>query len=145
MIPDPRAARSLRFSPSEERTVDGYHPSMRSHCARPTGRYIYVSEAEASCPNFEPRAHARLTGLTCLGTSGFVAPIGGKRREEPRSPARFDKLDGYDIRSVYRSIEAISLLGEERKFRACSNQSPSRAPRGHHLASCFAAASAQRP
>ena len=27
-----------------------------SHCARPT--------SEASCPNFEPRAHARLTGLT---------------------------------------------------------------------------------
>ena len=28
VIPDPRAARSLRFSPSENgRTVDGYHPS----------------------------------------------------------------------------------------------------------------------
>ena len=38
----------------------------RLHFARPTGRYIHVSEA--SCPNFEPRAHARLTGLTihCL-------------------------------------------------------------------------------
>ena len=36
--------------------------AFRSHCARPTGRYTCVSEA--SCPNFEPRAHARLTGLT---------------------------------------------------------------------------------
>ena len=27
VIPDPRAARSLRFSPSA-RTVDGYHPSI---------------------------------------------------------------------------------------------------------------------
>ena len=64
--------------------------------------------SEASCPNFEPRAHARLTGLTnfqpalvaarerrmprlllehepsCLGSPGFVV----KRREEPRSSAR---------------------------------------------------------
>ena len=36
VIPDPRAARSLRFSPSE-RTVDGYHPSkveVDGRCAR---------------------------------------------------------------------------------------------------------------
>ena len=38
--------------------------AFRSHCARPTGRYMCVSEA--SCPNFEPRANARLTGLTSL-------------------------------------------------------------------------------
>ena len=36
-------------------------PVFRSHCACPTGRYCV---SEASCPNFEPRAHARLTGLT---------------------------------------------------------------------------------
>ena len=32
VIPDPRAARSLRFSPSG-RTVDGYHPSSQGKCA----------------------------------------------------------------------------------------------------------------
>ena len=32
--------------------------AFRSHCARPT------CVSEASCPNFEPRAHARFTGLT---------------------------------------------------------------------------------
>ena len=31
--------------------------AFRSHCARPDG-------SEASCPNFQPRAHAGLTGLT---------------------------------------------------------------------------------
>ena len=30
----------------------------------------------------------------CLGTSGFVAPIGGKRREEPRSPAKKRDFNG---------------------------------------------------
>ena len=29
-----------------------------------------------------------LEGMACLGSPGFVVPIGGKRREEPRSPAR---------------------------------------------------------
>ena len=39
--------------------------AFRSHCARPTGRYgAPRCVSEASCPNFEPRAHARLTGLT---------------------------------------------------------------------------------
>ena len=40
--------------------------AFRSHCARPR-------VSEASCPNFEPRAHARLTGLTiCI----FDDPVG---------------------------------------------------------------------
>ena len=113
VIPDPRAARSLRFSPSE-RTVDGYHPStiphspvsrypyfqkfktqdpsvetqwtmlwwqvhfrtrhchasktaFRSYCARPDGT-LHTCVSEAFCPNFQPRAHARLTGLTTRAT-----------------------------------------------------------------------------
>ena len=46
VISDPRAARSLRFSPSEDRfarTVDGYHPS--TGCAAP----VYVSLQSLLC------------------------------------------------------------------------------------------------
>ena len=35
--------------------------AFRSRCARPGGT-LHVSEA--FCPNIQPRAHARLTGLT---------------------------------------------------------------------------------
>ena len=39
--------------------------AFRSHCARPTERDMCERGVRASCPNFrEPRAHARLTGLT---------------------------------------------------------------------------------
>ena len=41
-----RAAQNLGFSPSK---VDGYHPL-----------------SEAFCPNFQPRAHVLLTGLTTV-------------------------------------------------------------------------------
>ena len=37
--------------------------AFRSHCARPDGT-LHTCVSEASCPNFQPRAHAGLTGLT---------------------------------------------------------------------------------
>ena len=38
--------------------------AFRSHCARPDGTLHTYCVSEASCPNFQPRAHAGLTGLT---------------------------------------------------------------------------------
>ena len=55
--------------PSRLRVVK---PLARLHFARMTARalrdatYSEACVSEASCPNFEPRAHARLTGLTRL-------------------------------------------------------------------------------
>ena len=43
------------------------------------------SRSEKGEATREARGAQQLKG--CLGTSGFVASIGGKRREEPRSPA----------------------------------------------------------
>ena len=38
--------------------------AFRSHCARPDGTLHVSCVSEALCPNFQPRAHAGLTGLT---------------------------------------------------------------------------------
>ena len=69
-----RDFRSIRFEygfdnvrqPNSAKCSEGCQaskPAFRSHCVRPTANgTLHVSEA--SCPNFEPRAHARLTGLT---------------------------------------------------------------------------------
>ena len=79
---DPRVARSLRFSPSEEngRSLDGYEfvKPARLHFAR-TARALTTDEA--FCPNFQPRAHARLTGLTLPDVAAnfhVAAPVGRK-------------------------------------------------------------------
>ena len=48
--------------------------AFRSHCARPTGRCA----SEAPCPNVQPRAHARLTGLTTLLGIGKVSNLSGR-------------------------------------------------------------------
>ena len=41
------------------------------------GRYMCVTVSEAFCPNIQPRAHARLTGLTKFGTSSAFRPGDG--------------------------------------------------------------------
>ena len=68
--------------------------------------------------------------LSCLGTSGFVASIGGKRREEPRSPA---SPEPKRIEPGYTCLLSLQNPHVARAARAlagrCSNQSPSRAPR----------------
>ena len=47
----PELSMVFRF---EKSVCQASKTAFRSHCARPT-------VSEASCPNFEPRAHARLT------------------------------------------------------------------------------------
>ena len=47
--------------------------AFRSRCARPGG----TLHSEAFCPNIQPRAHARLTGLTSPGAEVVISISGG--------------------------------------------------------------------
>ena len=63
---------------SETRVCQASKTAFRSRCARP---------GEAFCPNIQPRAHARLTGLTrraCACAAGYsdrTPRSGGAQRE----------------------------------------------------------------
>ena len=61
--------------------------SSQQDCISLALRALY-GMSEASCPNFEPRAHARLTGLTSMG--------GAARRA-----ARFAGLRGFSLRFLF--------------------------------------------
>ena len=49
--------------------------SSQQDCISLALRAPYATGREASCPNFEPRAHARLTGLTRCSLRSYVCRL----------------------------------------------------------------------
>ena len=54
--------------------AEGFVKPARLHFARAA-----TCVGEAFCPNIQPRAHARLTGLTTEGFAGLRAPLSSLR------------------------------------------------------------------
>ena len=89
--------------------------------------------SEASCPNFEPRAHARLTGLTTPG-EGQRALVRATQREARRARLRHNLT--IDARPrFFESLNSLShyALLEEQVRRARSDDGIGCKPTSHNM------------
>ena len=83
--------------------------AFRSRCARPGGT-LHTCVSEAFCPNIQPRAHARLTGLT---KTSVTPNVGGSHPITSASRALVgarEAITALDFSEIYCKLPcAISL------------------------------------
>ena len=134
MIPDPRAARSLRFSTA--RTVDGYHDPSRSDNVRQTQAKGLGSIKDAARDG--PCAHGKFTlGNVARSCLTLLGPAAAKRQPAPGRAASSSLI--LNVITLTRALRARRARPPEVSCFAAarvstwllyySNQSPSRAQR----------------